>query len=55
MKLFKRTKIVTVWRIDDDTMIHIACGDEKTAREIVEQEFDGEYWRIYPRQERIRA
>lgn len=47
-KLFKKPRAVTFWMVDDNTVMPIACGDEKTAREVVEKEFNGEYWRIYP-------
>ena len=47
MKLFKKTYTKTFWMIDDNTTMPIACGDEKTAREVVEQEFNSEYWRIF--------
>lgn len=47
MKLFKKKQIVTLWVVDDDTMMPIICDDEKAAREIVEKDFDGEEWRIY--------
>lgn len=47
MKIFKKSRAVTFWMVDDNTVMPIACGDEKTAREVVENEFNGEYWRIY--------
>ena len=45
--LFKPAYYIDFWMIDDNTMMPIACGNKETAYEVVKEEFNGEYWRIY--------
>lgn len=49
MKLFKRAKHNSrVWyMVDDNTAMPIACDSLERAKQIINEEFDGEMWRLY--------